>query len=100
MVRQNQHRIVLVAGRPTAASNLHGSVRERMSLIHPVHTMSSLECDQIKVPADKIQAGAQHLLQINLVFSFIFYEDTPGDDVRLRQNTVEQRDLHLTDCVL
>ena len=94
-VRQNHHRIILVTGSSSAASKFHGSMGQRLSLIHPVHTVSSMERDQIIIAGHKIQAGAHDFVKINPVTAAIFNEHAAGDHIRFRKHAVQQSGFHL-----
>ncbi len=94
-VRQDHHRIVLMAGGSAPAADAHGAMGHGHPLEIPFHRMASVKTDQVKIPAHKVQTCRLYLFQIHLIFPAVHHSCAPGDHIVLRQHAVEQIDRHL-----
>ena len=88
LIREDHHRIKLVGGMSPPASHAQFHVPDMRSLRTPLHSMASEKRDQIKTPVRKVKICAQDLFQYDFLFRNIAHKHAPGDDIRVRKNTV------------
>ena len=100
VIGQDHHRIVLMGGHAAAAADHMRSVRQRRSFRLTLHRMPPAECDQIKITERKIQAGTLQLLDPERSLSLVCYDHASCNDIQLRQDAVEKRNLQSEAMIL
>ena len=100
MLRHDHRRVVLVAGRASRASDLLHPVSDGHPLEIPLHGMSAVECKEVILSADHVEAGRRQLLHGNVPVARVDDADAPGNDIILRQDAVEQHGAHAGHPVL
>src|SRR5699024_6599631 len=90
MLRHAHRRIVLVSGRTPCASDLLHAVSDGHPLEIPLHGMTAVECQEVILASDHVEACRRQLLYGNMSVACIDDAHAPGYDIILRQDTVEQ----------
>ena len=93
LVRQDKKRIMLVSRHPPAASELLISVDHRDPLHIPFHHMSSVEMQQIILPAREVNACAVHFIKEYHIAPSVGHSHTPRDHILFRQHSVPEHNL-------
>ena len=81
---QNHHRIVLMTGGSTAASDYLCTMSKKTAVEVSLHSMTTVERNQIIPSCDKIKTGTLHLLNRKLLTAVISDLYTSRNDVILR----------------
>ena len=90
LVRQDQERIVLVAGHAPGASHGLDAVMDCRALVIPFLYVTSVKGVQVKFPVEVIHAGALHTFQVNGGVAVILDTDRARDDVQVLHDPVIQ----------
>ena len=100
VINQQHGRAVLMAGRSSGRADRHRAMADPLALGIALHTVASVKGDSVKVAGHKVQARALRLFQGKCALSIVFNANSPGDNVKLRQNTVVQVNLQLQKLIL
>ena len=90
LVRQDQERIVLVAGHAPGASHGLDAVMDCRTLVIPFLYVTSVKGVQVKFSMKIIHAGALHIFQVNGGVAVILDTDRARDDVQVLHDPVIQ----------
>ena len=89
-IRENHERIILVAGRASAAADSCFLVPDMQSLGRSLTAVPAFEMNEIPFPAQKVDRSAGSVLKNQGVLPGIDDPGCPGNCIRMRENAVKE----------